>query len=360
MQQSHTRAFCHILQVTGASLLPGRRRKVRLKPLPEQVVVILGASSGIGRATAIQCAARGARIVVAARSEPGLDSLVDAIMEGGGQAIAVPCDVTDIAQVEAVAGAAVSAYGRIDTWVNVAGAAVYAAFEQTSLDEFRRVMDVNLMGYVHGARVALPHLRREGRGALIFLSSAEARVAMPLQTAYATSKHAIEGMVDTLRRELMAEGVPISVTSVKPAGVNTPFFNNARSKVGFRPTVPPPIYQPGLVASCITYAAENPVRDLYAGGAAKAMVLWQALAPNLLDRALARFGIPAQQTDDPAGKDALYAPREEDNRIEGDFGSQAFRFSPYIWLQTHPRVRATLTGGAVAAAWLLGRNRRSR
>jgi NAD(P)-dependent dehydrogenase (short-subunit alcohol dehydrogenase family) len=337
----------------SASLATYARRG--LKPLSDQVVVILGASSGIGRITALRCAARGAKLVVAARSEPGLRSLVDEIAAKGGEAVPVVCDIADVSQVNRAAEVAVETYGRIDTWVNVAAAAVYATFEATTIDEFRRVIDVNLMGYVHGAKAALPHLRREGRGALIFVSSVEGRVAMPLQSAYATSKHAIEGMVDAVRRELMAEGIPISVSSVKPAGINTPFFNNALSKIGFRPTVPPPIYQPAIVADCILYAAEHPVRDLYAGGAGRMMTLWQAAAPGLLDRALARFGHSSQHTDDPPGPGALYAPRLHDNRIEGDFGDQAFAFSPYTWLQTHPGARAMLAISAVAVGtfrWL--------
>ena len=159
--------------------------------------------------------------------------------------------MTDFDQVVNVAGVAVARYGRIDTWVNAAAVGVYATFEDTSLAEFRRVMDVNLMGYVHGAKAALPHLRREGRGALIFISSIESTVAMPLQGAYATSKHAIQGMIETLRRELRAERVPVSVTSIKPAVINTPFFDNALSKVGYAPTARrPPITRPWWRRAC--------------------------------------------------------------------------------------------------------------
>jgi NAD(P)-dependent dehydrogenase (short-subunit alcohol dehydrogenase family) len=197
----------------------------QLKPLNEQVVVILGASSGIGRETALRLADRGAKVVVAARGEPGLASLVDEITGRGGEATYVTCDVTDTAQVDAVATAAVQAFGSIDTWVNVAAVTVYAGFEETLPEEFRRVMDVNYMGQVNGARAALPHLRREGRGALISISSVESMVSLPLHSAYAASKHAVEGVFDALRRELLAEGVPISVTSVKPATINTPFFS---------------------------------------------------------------------------------------------------------------------------------------
>lgn len=311
--------------------------KPHLKPLSEQVVVILGASSGIGRITAQRLAESGAKVVAAARSEAGLDSLVEGINDSGGQAIAVPCDVADIAQVEQVGVAAVEAFGRIDTWVNVASVSVYATFEETSLEEFRRIVDVNLMGYVHGAKVALPHLRAAGGGALIVISSVEGTVSLPLHSAYATTKHAVEGLVDALRRELMAEGVPISVTSIKPASINTPFFNNARSKIGVKPQGAPPIYEPAVVADCVLYAATHPIRDLYAGGAGKTLALNQMVAPGLLDKALARFGIPLQRTDEPASShDALETPRVEEDRIDGDFSDQARRFSLHTWLETHP------------------------
>ena len=328
---------------------------MKLKPLNEQVVVIVGASSGIGRETALRCAERGAKVVVAARDEVGLASLVGEIAAAGGQATSVVCDVADYAQVEAVAAAAKAAFGRIDTWVNVAAAAVYASFEETTPDEFRRVMDVNFMGQVHGFMAALPHLRKEGRGALIAITSVEALVSLPLHSAYAASKHAVEGVVDALRRELMAEGVPISVTSIKPATINTPFFNTARNKMEVEPKGAPPIYQPGVVADCVLYAAEHPVRDLFAGGAAKMLATTQFLAPNLLDAALAKAGIPASRTDRPETDtaDALFAPRTDDNRIEGDFSDQARSFSLYTWLETHPKTRLAATGGLLAGAALL-------
>jgi NAD(P)-dependent dehydrogenase (short-subunit alcohol dehydrogenase family) len=339
------------------------RSQLRLNPLNEQVVVILGASSGIGHETARQCAALGATVVVAARSEPGLASLVAEIEAGGGQAAYAVCDVADFAQVEAVTNLAVAQFGRIDTWVNAAAVAVYATFEDTTLAEFRRVLDVNLMGHIHGAKVALPHLRQEGRGALIFISSIESTVAMPLQSAYAMSKHAVQGMVETLRRELRAERAPVSVTSIKPAVINTPFFINALSKVGYTPTAPPPAYHPAVVAACVCHAAQHPVRDLYSGGAGRVMTLLQFFAPRALDAALGRFGIPLQRTDEPAGKGALYEPRVEDDRVEGGISFHTFRVSPYTWLQTHPRVSAaikTLAVSGMAVAVVTRGGRRTR
>ncbi len=331
--------------------------RLQLKPLSEQVVVVLGGASGIGRETALRLAERGAAVVVGARSEPALATLVDEITATGGQAVAVSCDVTRIDEVERVAEVAIESFGRIDTWVNVAATSVYAPFEETPLDEFRRVIDVNLMGYVHGARVALPHLRRTG-GALIFISSVEGIVSLPLHSAYAASKHAIDGLVDAIRRELMAEGAPVSVTTIRPASINTPFFNNARSRIGVKPKGAPPIYEPGVVADCVLHAATHPVRDLYAGGAGKVLALNQMVAPGLLDRALARFGIPLQRTDEPASnRDGLDAPRDDEFRVEGDFSNEARRFSLYSWLETHPMVSRSL-GVATIGMAALGLTRR--
>jgi NAD(P)-dependent dehydrogenase (short-subunit alcohol dehydrogenase family) len=329
---------------------------MRLKPIQEQVVVIIGASSGIGRETALRCAARGAKVVAAARGEPGLASLVDEITTSGGTAMHVVCDVTRDDEVAAVADAAVRAYGRIDTWVNAAAVSVYARFDETSPEEFRRVIDVTFMGQVNGARAALPHLRREGRGALIAISSVESRVAMPLHASYSAAKHATEGFLDALRRELLNEGAQISVTSIKPTTINTPFFDNSRTKMGVKPQGPPPRYQPSVVADCVLYAAEYPVRELYAGGAARMMELGQTLAPALMDRVVSRVAVPEQQTDEPkplSALDNLFAPRTEETRVEGDFSDSARGLSLYTWLETHRGARTLLAAGVLGGAALM-------
>lgn len=321
---------------------------MQIKPIQDQVVVILGASSGIGRATARQFASRGAKVVAAARSEAGLHSLGREVRDTGGEITTVICDVTDFAQVERVASIAVNIYGRIDTWVNVAAVSGYATFENTSLDDLRQIFDINVMGQVHGAKAALPRLRESGGGALITVSSVESLVSLPLHSHYAATKHAVEGLFDGIRRELMAEGVPISVTSVKPATINTPFFTNSMNKLSVKPQGPPPFYQPDVVAECILYAAEHPVRDLFAGGAAKMMVMSQMLMPGVVDKILARGGIQAQETDETASGDVtgnLYEASNDD-RVEGDFSNKASGFSPYTWLETHPQARSLAVAGA--------------
>jgi NAD(P)-dependent dehydrogenase (short-subunit alcohol dehydrogenase family) len=328
---------------------------MKLKPINQQVVVITGASSGIGRETALQFAARGAKVIAAARSESGLNSLVEEIRGNGGEAIYEVCDVADFNQVQKIAERAVEQYGRIDTWVNNAAVTVYATFENTTLEEFQRILNVNLMGQVHGCKAGLPHLRLTG-GALICVSSVESKVAMPLHSAYAASKHAIAGFVDSLRRELIHDGAPVSVTNIMPASINTPLFSQSRTKMGVKPQGLPPFYQPGIVAEAILYAAENPVRDLIVGGAGKMMVTSQLNSPSLTDYTLSKIGFSWQRTNEPKSENApdnLFSPIEEDNRIEGDFSDRAKNKSLYTSMQTRPVMSALLLAGAIGGAALL-------
>ena len=325
----------------------------QLKPIDQQAVVVVGASSGIGRETARRFAARGAKVVASARSEDGLASLVEEIRDAGGDAIAVPADVSDAEALTSLAQQAVDRYGRLDTWVHAAAVALYATFEQTTPEEFRRVVDVNLMGQVYGAMAALPHLKREGRGALIHISSIEAKRAFPYHSAYAAAKHGIDGFLESLRVELQHEGIPISVTNVMPGSINTPLFNKARTKLGVKPTAPPPLYQPATVADVILYAAEHPTRDLLAGGGAQQMLLLQRLSPRLMDALVQRVGFRTQQTDEPKGEDApdnLFAPVPGYDHVEGDFSALATPRSLYNWLEMHPLVRRGAVAGLAAGA----------
>src|SRR5215203_627771 len=218
--------------------------RMRLKAIDEQVVVLMGASSGIGRESALRFARKGAKVVVSARGEEGLNSLVQEIRDKGGEATYVVADTSDFEQVKAVAERAVEEYGRLDTWVHLAAVGLFATFEETTPEEFARVVDVNLMGQVYGGMAALPHLKREGRGALIHVSSVEAKRSLPFHSAYGASKHGIDGFLEALRVELKHEGWPIGVTQLLPATINTPFFDKARTKLGVKPVAPPPIYQP--------------------------------------------------------------------------------------------------------------------
>src|ERR671911_641808 len=288
------------------------------------------------------------QVVVSARGEQGLDSLVDEIRRGGGETVAIPAEVTDFEQVKAVADRTVEEYGRLDTWVHLAAVGLFATFEQTTPEEFERVIDVNLMGQVYGAMAALPHIKREGGGALIHVSSMGAKRSIPLQSAYCASKHGIDGFLESLRVELRREKLPISVTQVMPATINTPFFDKARTKLGVKPVAPPPIYQPGIVSEAILHAAENPARDLVVGGAAKAVILSQALSPRLVDVLLRVRGFEVHYTREPKPEDApdnLFEPIDGYNAVEGSFRDRAHPRSLYNWLELHPTVKR----GAVAS-----------
>ena len=320
---------------------------MQFKPVGEQVVVLMGASSGIGRETAVRFARKGAKVVASARGEEGLDSLVQEIRDEGGEAIAVPADTSEFEQVKAVADRAVQEYGRLDTWVHLAAVGLFATFEQTTPEEFARVIDVNLMGQVYGAMAALPHIKREGRGALIHISSVEAKRSFPFHSAYGASKHGIDGFLEALRVELRHEGWPIGVTQVMPATINTPFFDKGRTKLGVKPVGVPPIYEPETVANMILYAAENPARDLVSGGAAQALILNQRLSPRILDAILTtRVGFSPQKTEEPRSEDDpdnLYAPINGHDTAKNGF--RALSRSLYNWLEMHPKVRRGAAAG---------------
>src|SRR5215210_5505791 len=315
--------------------------EMRFKPIDEQVVALMGASSGIGRETAIRFAKRGAKVVVSARNREALRSLVDEIRRDGGEALAVPADMAEFEQVNAVADRAAEQYGALDTWVHLSGVGLYATFDQTEPEEFKRVIDVNLMGQVYGAMAALPHLKREGRGALIHISSVEAKRSAPFHSAYAASKHGIDGFLESLRVELKREGWPVSVTQVMPGTINTPFFDKGRTKLGVKPVGVPPIYEPETVANVILYAAENPARDLVSGGAAQTLIINQRISPRMLDAILTtRAGFSPQMTDEPRSEDDpdnLYAPIQGHDTAKNGF--RALSRSLYNWLQMHPVVR---------------------
>ncbi|MBD2167627.1 SDR family oxidoreductase [Calothrix membranacea FACHB-236] len=295
---------------------------MQLKPISQQVVAIVGASSGIGRDTALKFAQRGAKVVVAARSEPGLKSLVEEIQSLGGVAKYVIADVSDFQQVKAIADQTVAEYGQLDTWVHAAATGMIAPFEKITPEEFARVVDVTLMGQVYGAMAALPYLKQAGRGALIHISSMEGRRSLPLQSPYSTAKHGLEGFLDALRVELQHEKWPISVTSILPSTINTPFYNKVGSKLGVKPTGVPPYYQPSLVADAILYTAEHPTRDFVVGDVGKVLDLLQRVSPTLADSLLLAIAFQGQRTNEPKSEDApnnVFEPITGYDKVEGDF-----------------------------------------
>jgi NAD(P)-dependent dehydrogenase (short-subunit alcohol dehydrogenase family) len=327
-----------------------------LKPLHDQTIVITGASRGIGRETAVRAGRGGARVVMAARDATALADVAALITAQGGRALAVPTDVTDVAAVERLASRAVETFGGIDTWVNNAAVSLYGRFEALQLEDFRRVVEVNFFGQVHGCRAALPHLKYGG-GALICIGSALSDRAIPLQSGYCASKHAIKALVESLRVELAMSGDAerVQVTLVKPASINTPLFDNAKTLLGYRPKPVFPVYTPGVCANAIIHCAEHREREIAVGGGAALLTTLESFAGPVLDRYFA-MQPSAQQTRDPKPAHALNNLREPLPSTRRASGQHAARpFSVYTWLRTRPRVAAALTGAVAGAAMLRSR-----
>lgn len=315
--------------------------KLRLLPLREQVMVITGASSGIGLVTAKQAANGGARVVMAARNSTDLERAVHEIRGRGGRAIHVHADVSDPKQVESIADAALREFGRVDTWVNNAAVSMYGRVMDLTLADMRRQMDVNYWGQVYGSRVAV-HLMRANGGALINVASALSDRAIPLQANYCAAKHAIKGFTDALRMELEEEGVPISVTLVKPASIDTPFFEKAKTYLGVEPQPVPPVYAPEVVSQVILHAAHQPVRELLAGGAGVKLSAAR-FAPRLADLYMERWTFESQATALPVNgrSDNLYEPVADDGGERGrNWSGHTRASSVYTKASLHPRAAA--------------------
>jgi short-subunit dehydrogenase len=316
--------------------------RVRLKSLEEQVLVITGASSGIGLVTAKQAAQRGASVVLAARNAKDLHDATEAIRRNGGRAVVAVADVADATQVTAIADTAIREFGRIDTWVNNAAVSMYGRITDLSIEDMRRQMDVNYWGPVYGSRTAVQHLRHNG-GALINVGSALSDRAIPLQGGYCAAKHALKAFTDALRMELEEEGVPISVTLVKPASIDTPFFEKARTYLGVEPPPVPPVYAPEVVSEVILHAAEKPLRELIAGGSG-AKLSASRFVPRLADLYMERWTFDSQGTDRPVDgrPDNLYEPVSADGGERGRNWEGPTRESSVY-------TRAALRPGATAA-----------
>jgi NAD(P)-dependent dehydrogenase (short-subunit alcohol dehydrogenase family) len=330
------------------------------------VVVITGASGGVGRAVARRYGTRGARVALLARGEEGLDAAAADVRARGGTALAVPVDVADSDAVVAAADRVESELGPIDVWINDAFTSVFAPFTEISPAEFKRVTEVTYLGYVYGTQAALSRMVPRDHGTVVQVGSALAYRGIPLQTAYCGAKHAIQGFNEALRAELLHRGTHVRTTMVQLPAVNTPQFDWVLSRLRRHARPVPPIYQPEVAARAIVYAADHPARREYWVGASTAATLAaNAVVPGLLDRYLARTGISSQQTDEPVDPDKrsnLWKPADEyvDYGAHGDFDERAHAHSAQVWASQHHGAllggAAMVAAGAMAAAKVLRRS----
>ncbi|PWT93839.1 MAG: hypothetical protein C5B55_03780 [Blastocatellia bacterium] len=332
--------------------------RVQLKNIGDQVIVITGASSGIGLATAKMAAEKGAKLVLAARSEEALKQVTKDISANGGEAIYVVADVGDEAEVRRIADEANARFGGFDTWVNNAGVSIYGRLVDIPLDEQKRMFDTNYWGLVVGSTVAAQHLRQRG-GAIINVGSTLSDRAIPLQGSYSASKHAVKGFTDAFRMELGHDGAPISVTLIKPGAIDTPYNEHAKSYLGFEPKHTPPVYPAESVAEAILYAAENPVRDLFVGGAAKILALAEKYSPRLADKLMEAFTFETQKSDTPKSSNeesGLDTPSRE-ARVNGNYDGHVAQHSLYTKASIHPFVTGGLLLAGVGLAYAVAKAR---
>ncbi|HMC50166.1 MAG TPA: SDR family oxidoreductase [Solirubrobacterales bacterium] len=314
-----------------------------------RVVVITGASAGVGRAAAKAFGQRGERVVLLARGEEGLDAAAEEVRAAGGEALAIPTDVADPEAVEAAAERAERELGPIDVWINDAMATIFAPFSEVEPAEYRRATEVTYLGCVWGTRAALARMVPRDRGVIVQVGSALAFRGIPLQAPYCGAKHAIEGFSESVRTELMHDRSAVRVSLVHLPAMNTPQFEIGRTKLPRHPQPVPPIYQPEVAAESIVWISEHRRRQLYVGAPTLKTVLGNRIAPGLVDHYLARTGYEGQQTEepvDPNRPDNLFEPVPGDHGTHGRFDKGARSHGTITWLSRH----RALLGGLVAVA----------
>lgn len=329
-----------------------------------EVVVITGASAGVGRATVRAFAKEGARIGLLARGKDGLEAARREVEALGGKALVVPTDVSDPEQVEAAAAAVEEEFGPIDIWVNDAMVSVFSPVKEMTAEDYRRVTEVNYLGYVYGTLSALRRMLPRDKGVVVQVGSALAYRGIPLQSAYCASKHAIQGFNDSLRAELIYDGSNVRVTMVQMPALNTPQFNWVKTRLPRKPQPVPPIYQPEVAAEAIVYAARHDQRELYVGFMTSFILVMNKFFPGIGDWYLAKTGVDSQQYDgyvDPNRPHNLYEPLPGDHGAHGDFDDKARDSSLQLWLNTHRSWVAAGLGlaGAVGTAAVLLNGKRS-
>lgn len=318
-----------------------------------KVIVITGASAGVGRATAQAFAAPGVRLALLARGQKGLDGVCADVTALGARALGLSVDVGDQQQVDAAASRIEAELGPIDVWINCAMLTVYSPVAQMQGEEYRRVTEVTYLGAVYGTCAALRYMRPRNRGVIVQVGSALSYRAIPLQSAYCAAKFALRGFTDALRVELMADNSDIHLCMVQLSAFNTPQFDWARSRMPMRSQPVAPIFQPEVAARAIRWAAEHRRRELCVGFPALKAIYGNALAPWLADRVLARQGIAGQQSDElqlPQPPDNLFQPVDQDMGSHGRFDAEARSSSLQLWLTMH---RGAALVGALLLAGLL-------
>ena len=326
---------------------------MKLKKIDRQVMVITGASSGIGLATARMAAQQGAKLVLAARSSGALQQLTDEInRKHPRQAISVEADVGNQQDVRAVARAAMEGFGGFDTWINNAGIGMYGKLEEIPIDDMRKLFETIFWGLIYGSLESVGHLKTRG-GALINVGSAESDRAAPLQGVYAASKHAVKGFTDVLRMELEAEGAPVLVTLIKPAAIDTPFLSNAKNYLDSAPQHVAPVYAPDAVAEAILHCAATPVRDLFVGAGGKGYAAMGHYAPHLADKLGEKYIMPGTKSDRPrSSRDGFDQPSEK-LQERGDYPGHVAESSLYTRALLHPLLAAlaALSAGLLLRTW---------
>jgi short-subunit dehydrogenase len=335
--------------------------RLKLKPVADQVIVITGASSGNGLATAREAVRRGARVVLAARNKPALDKIA---IELGDAAAVCAVDVAEEGSAERIAQTAIDAFGGFDTWVNCAAVTSYGTLEQLGMAEQRRVFDVDYFGMLQGGLIAMRHLRqRGGGGAIINVGSILSDRAVIKQPAYSAAKAAVRALTENLRMDAEREGLGISVTLIKPSGIHTPFPEHGRNHMVEPPRIPRIMYSPDLVADAILFAAEHTRRQIYVGGYGFMLSLLARLFPRTTDRVMEVALVGTQQAPDepgdPAMRDNLFEPKK-DGLSEGTQPYFAKRFSLFLEAQKHPVAALALAGIGTAAVAAVVRARTSR
>ncbi len=329
--------------------------------LSDSVVVITGASAGVGRSAARGFAGRGAKVALLARGVDGLKAARREIEVDGGRAIDVPCDVSDPGAVERAADSVEAELGPIDVWINNAMVGIFDEFLDVDPDDFERVTRVIYLGYVNGTRAAIRRMAPRDRGTIIQVGSALAFRGIPLQAAYCGAKHAIEGFTESIRCELLHGGSAVRISEVHLPALNTPQFHWVKTKMERHPQPVAPIYQPEVAARGIVWAAEHPRRQLYVGASTVLSVWGNRLFPGLLDRYLARTGYEAQLASWPIEehrRDNLYEPLPGDHGAHGEFDDEAHPFTAQLWITTNRRALAA--GAAIVGAALAGVRSRHR